>query len=91
MPHDRYENRVEHDLALAFGDVTRDRKGSNWIFIGWRHNTAGAFPVFVEEQLGQLAVGAWAVNSVHMYTCSFTATLLNKFPDLERKRKPCSR
>jgi hypothetical protein len=81
------DSRIEHDLLFSFGDIVHDRHKARWIFIGWRHNTAGAFPVFVKEQMGEIAIGSWAVNSVNFYNCSFTNTLLKKFPDAERFKK----
>lgn len=78
--------RAEHDFALAFGDIVHDADKKRWVFIGWRHNTAGAFPIFAKEQLGEIALDGWT-NSIWTYYAAMTETLLRKFPELERYRK----
>lgn len=79
-------SRAENDLELTLGEVLTDEDGHRQVFIGWRRNTAGLFPVFVMEQREEFAIADWAYT-VHMYQASITDTLCRKFPELASRRR----
>lgn len=78
------KNRCSDDLAIPLGTVTMDHRGWQWVFCGWATNTEGLEVYFVRElQEGERI----SLATPWTYFCSFTETLLKRFPDLARFRK----
>lgn len=72
------------DLVLTrvpIGEIFEAEDDRKWIFIGWRRNTAGHEMVFVRSVKGSDR------GDPFLYYASMTATLIKKFPALDRYRK----
>jgi len=79
--------RAWDDIPLQLGEVLTCEQGIRHVFIGWRSNSVGPFPVFVKEQIGEIARDGWA-NTVHIYKASVTETVVRKFPELAARVRP---
>lgn len=74
--------RAEDALDIPIGKTVLNRKGEVYVFIGWRRNTVGRFPLFIAAQNGAPATAGWGA-SLHTYHASQTETLLREFPGLK--------
>lgn len=75
------EPRSEHVHDIPLGAILQDANGANWIFFGWRQNSAGGIAHFVMEEYG------FRHGECHIYRASIAATLEKKFPALAGMRK----
>lgn len=78
--------RACDELDLPMGLVVRCTAGKTWVFIGWRSNTVGPYPVFVRAQTGDRDRDGWG-RDVQIYKASVTETLIRKFPVLAERRR----
>lgn len=78
-PVDEPRSEDVHDLQL--GTVVQDATGRNWVFFGWRQNSAGGSAYFVMEEKG------FRQGDSHVYSAAIASTLEKKFPALVSMRK----
>lgn len=69
-------------LGEVFDDIGDEaEEGRKWIFVGWRRTTKGHSMVFVRTRKAHDRGDLW------QYDAALTATLIKKFPGLEKYRK----
>ena len=76
-------HRAEDHLTVPIGTIVQETESSYfWVFFGWSRNTVG-----LEMNFVKVPDPNW-VNRVkpepYHYHCSGLATVLRKFPELER-------
>lgn len=75
------EPRCEDVHEISLGDVVQDDEGRNWVFYGWRQNSAGGSAYFVMEEKG------YRKGDPITYSAAFASTLERKFPTLSGRRR----
>jgi hypothetical protein len=69
--------------CLRVGTVLEDEDGRDWVFVGWRRNTARHEAVFCEIFDENRFYGMMSQISPHIYHASGYDTLCRKFPKIE--------
>lgn len=67
-------NLIDNDLKISKGAIVRDKKGVEWVFIGYRVTSVGSF----ERVFCQLIEGHWP-NCMRVYKASKVETIKRKF------------
>lgn len=78
-PEDQPRSEDVHDIKL--GAVVQDADGRNWVFFGWRRNSAGLSAHFAMEERG------YRQGESILYSAALAATLERKFPTLAGMRR----
>lgn len=77
------DERAEDVFEIPLGAIVKEGvTGQQWVFVGWRRNTAGLYPNFVEAMTPDKRPGV----PIYDYHATIASTLERKFPDITRFR-----